>query len=114
MKLEIVPVGESDAMDFEDVAAETDVPTDRGLRVTVAGRPVALFRGPEGIVAMDDYCPHAGAPLSEGVLRDGLVWCSWHGFRFDAKTGECPLFAGAPRATVRAVRVEGGRVLVAK
>jgi nitrite reductase/ring-hydroxylating ferredoxin subunit len=48
------------------------------------------------------------------VCRDGEVVCSWHGFRFDAATGECRLFPGAPSATTRVVKVEGGRVLVAK
>jgi nitrite reductase/ring-hydroxylating ferredoxin subunit len=101
-------------MQFLDVAAETDVRAPRGLRVVVDGRAVALFRCGDAIVAFEDACPHAGAPLSEGVCRDGEVVCSWHGFRFDAATGACGLYAGAPSATTRVVKVEGGRVLVAR
>ena len=101
-------------MDFADVAPESDVPETRALRVLVDGRAVALFRDRGAIVAFEDTCPHAGAPLSEGVCREGQVVCSWHGFRFDARTGACSLYAGAPSATVRAVKVEGGRVLVAR
>jgi len=74
---------------------------------------VAVFRSGDAVVAFEDVCPHAGAPLSEGVCKDGEVVCSWHGFRFDAATGECRLFAGAPSATPRAVKIEGGRVFVA-
>ena len=103
-----------EAMEFSDAGPESAVPEGGGLRVVVDGRAVALFRSAGAIVAFDDACPHAGAPLSSGVCRDGEVVCAWHGFRFDAATGECLLFAGAPSATVRAVKVEGGRVLVAK
>lgn len=101
-------------MDFDDVGPEDAVPETGALRVLVGGRAVALFRDRGAIVAFDDACPHAGAPLSAGVCRDGQVVCSWHGFRFDARTGACALASGGPSATVRAVRVEGGRVLVAR
>jgi nitrite reductase (NADH) small subunit/3-phenylpropionate/trans-cinnamate dioxygenase ferredoxin subunit len=101
-------------MDFADVGPVEAVPETGGLKVLVDGRAVALFRDRGAIVAFEDACPHAGAPLSAGVCRDGEVVCSWHGFRFDARTGVCPLYAGAPSATVRAVRVEQGRVLVAR
>lgn len=101
-------------MEFIDVGPESDVPDLRGLKVEVDGKPVALFRNGGTIVAFEDGCPHAGAPLSVGICKDGEVVCSWHGFRFDAATGECRLYTGAPSATVRAVKVEGGRVLVAR
>ena len=101
-------------VDFVDVAAASDVSGPTGLRVVVDGRAVALFRSGDAVVAFEDVCPHAGAPLSAGVCKNGEVVCSWHGFRFDAKTGECRLFPGAPSATTRVVKVEGGRVLVAK
>ena len=101
-------------MEFVDAGPESAVPPSGGLRVMVDGRAVAVFRGPAGLVAFDDVCPHAGAPLSEGVVREGHVVCAWHGFRFDARTGACPLFAGAPSATVRKVQILDGRVLVAR
>ena len=31
-------------------------------------------------------CPHRGGPLVE---CDGLLTCPWHGYRYDASTGEC-------------------------
>lgn len=101
-------------MDFADAGPESAVPPTGGLRVMVDGRAVALFRDRGAIVAFDDACPHAGAPLSEGQCREGQVVCSWHGFRFDARTGACALASGGPSATVRAVKVEQGRVFVAR
>ena len=100
-------------MDWHDVGGEEDQARGSLRRVEIGGRGVALVRTDRGYSALDDACPHAGAPLSAGVLREGFVVCSWHGWKFDAATGVCPLFPGAPPAGAREVRVEGGRVLVA-
>jgi phenylpropionate dioxygenase-like ring-hydroxylating dioxygenase large terminal subunit len=57
----------------------------RPVRVTVAGEPVALFRGASGKVgALIDRCPHRGVALSLGrVAADGTLECPFHGWRFD-------------------------------
>lgn len=38
------------------------------------------------------YCPHEGADLSLGYMKDGKLFCAWHHASFDPKTGhaECP------------------------
>jgi len=33
-------------------------------------------------------CTHAGAPLSEGELENGILKCPWHGSKFNIETGE--------------------------
>jgi len=80
--------------------------------VLVHGTAVALARTESGYAALLDVCPHAGAPLSAGAIRGEFVVCAWHGWKFECATGVCPLFPGAPSATRRDVRVDGGRVLV--
>lgn len=40
------------------------------------------------ILAADVACPHKGARLSQGCIRDGELMCPYHGWRFDAK-GAC-------------------------
>lgn len=37
-----------------------------------------------------DVCPHMGAPLSEGRYdaKRGVLVCPWHGYEFDAESGE--------------------------
>ena len=114
-------------LSFEDVCAVEDVPADRGLAVEANGEFVALFRLPDGtITALDDACPHAGAPLSDGHVEAGgcsgddgadaagaAVVCPLHAWRFDCKTGQwCDAPTGKVRAETYAVKVEGGRVLV--
>ncbi|MEL6890633.1 MAG: NifU family protein [Actinomycetota bacterium] len=40
-------------------------------------------------------CVHQGLSLDGGLLGDGLITCPWHGFTFDAASGECVSSPGA-------------------
>ena len=54
--------------------------------------PLVLGRGPQGRpFALQDACPHRGMPLSCGRFEGGQVECSYHGWRFDAQSGQCQL-----------------------
>jgi len=39
--------------------------------------------------ALRDACPHRGMPLSCGEFDGDQLECSYHGWRFDAQTGQC-------------------------
>ncbi|EGF91699.1 rieske 2Fe-2S domain protein [Asticcacaulis biprosthecium C19] len=60
--------------------------------VKVAGVPVVLWRGREGLKAFLDRCPHRNYPLSEGRVEDGRLVCPYHGWSFTGD-GAC---AGVP------------------
>lgn len=63
-----------------------------GSRKTVElpeGRELALFNVNGEFHAIDNFCPHKGAPLAEGTLCDHVLECEWHGWQFDVRTGEC-------------------------
>jgi phenylpropionate dioxygenase-like ring-hydroxylating dioxygenase large terminal subunit len=52
-------------------------------------RNVVLFRRESGtVIALEDRCPHRGAPLSRGRVLGDVIACAYHGFRFDG-TGRC-------------------------
>jgi nitrite reductase (NADH) small subunit len=55
--------------------------------VTVGRKDVAVFRTEDGFFAIDDCCPHAGAPLSGGHVENGIVTCPWHAWRFRLSDG---------------------------
>jgi nitrite reductase/ring-hydroxylating ferredoxin subunit len=74
---QFVKVG--DKADFEAM--------EGGKLVEAAGKRIALFKLSDGYYAIEDTCPHAGGPLSEGPLAGDVVTCPWHGSRFDVKTG---------------------------
>ncbi|MCG8589206.1 MAG: Rieske 2Fe-2S domain-containing protein [Proteobacteria bacterium] len=63
------------------VARAADV-TNRPRFVRCAGQDVAVFRGAEGRPhVVDAYCPHMGANLADGVVRDGCIECPFHAWR---------------------------------
>jgi nitrite reductase/ring-hydroxylating ferredoxin subunit len=53
-------------------------------------REIALYNTDGEIYAIENSCPHKGAPLSEGILCDRVIECDWHGWQFDLRSGECP------------------------
>ncbi|NND53411.1 MAG: aromatic ring-hydroxylating dioxygenase subunit alpha [Gammaproteobacteria bacterium] len=62
-----------------------DKPTGR----TRFGEALVFWRDAAGTpVVMADRCPHRGAALSRGRLRDHELACPFHGFRF-ASDGRC-------------------------
>ena len=52
------------------VCETDDVPVGEGRAVTVAGRPLAIFRSDEGFFALDNTCTHMGGPLADGIFAD--------------------------------------------
>jgi phenylpropionate dioxygenase-like ring-hydroxylating dioxygenase large terminal subunit len=52
--------------------------------------PLVLGRTANGkAFAMRDSCPHRGIPLSYGRFDGKTVECGYHGWRFDACSGQC-------------------------
>ncbi len=67
-----------------------EVPAGRGATVELKqGRELALYNVGGRFYAVENFCPHKGAPLADGRLCDMSVTCDWHGWRFDVATGAC-------------------------
>ena len=60
-----------------------------GHSVKAEGLDIALFRWHDRVYALEDLCPHLGFPLSEGIMQDGEVICSWHGWHVRLEDGTC-------------------------
>jgi 3-phenylpropionate/trans-cinnamate dioxygenase ferredoxin component len=72
----------------------------RGLRLVVCRAGGLLF-------ALEDRCPHAFSPLSEGALRGYTLECPFHGGTLDVRDGR-PLSLPIRRAAATfAVRDAG-------
>lgn len=72
------------------VCAEGDIPS-RGVRVVaIGGVKVAVFRAEDGgLFAIEDRCPHRGAPLSSGLVYDNnKVACGDHGWSICLSDGK--------------------------
>jgi len=73
--------------DFQTVAKVGDIPDGEARAYEVDGVMVAVFHVGGEYTAMDDSCPHQGAPLSEGYIEGDCVTCPWHAWRFSVKDG---------------------------
>ena len=62
------------------VAATPNEIDDKPLGRTICGESIAFYRG-EGntVAAVEDFCPHRGAPLSLGYVSEGKLVCGYHG-----------------------------------
>jgi nitrite reductase (NADH) small subunit len=96
-------VGRRDAMRFQP-----------GHPVRVGSHWIAVFcqpgaDGKDELLAIDNACPHASAPLCDGAVLQGKVACYLHLWEFDLRTGACDV---GPQWNVRtyAVRDRDGEV----
>ena len=53
---------------------------DKPLGRKICDERIVFYRGAEGLVAaVEDFCPHRGAPLSLGRVVEGQLVCGYHG-----------------------------------
>lgn len=83
----LTAIGAADAA-FLPALPVSDLAPGAMARVSFADLDVLLAHTSEGIVAIDDRCPHMSAPLSIGLLEGCLVDCPLHNGQFDLRTGE--------------------------
>lgn len=98
-------------------------------QVRVGARDLVVLRCEDGrVLAMAGRCPHRGAPLACGTagttfapsapgelaLDDErlVVRCPWHGWEFDAATGEAIHGVSSRRLRTFETTVDAGRALV--
>ena len=61
-------------------------------KVTLLETPLVIGRDAQGIpFALHDACPHRGMPLSAGRFENNHLECGYHGWQFNAHTGQCQL-----------------------
>jgi nitrite reductase (NADH) small subunit/3-phenylpropionate/trans-cinnamate dioxygenase ferredoxin subunit len=90
-----------------------DVPEGRGATVELKdGTELALYHIEGEFHAIENFCPHKGAPLADGHLCGHTVECDWHGWRFDVRTGQCLNRPHSPVETYE-VLIEDGWIKIA-
>jgi phenylpropionate dioxygenase-like ring-hydroxylating dioxygenase large terminal subunit len=66
------------------VCKSVQVQPGRPHPVKVLGQSLVLWRDDAGKLAcVEDFCPHRGAPLSRGEVKEGLIACRYHGVAID-------------------------------
>jgi NADPH-dependent 2,4-dienoyl-CoA reductase/sulfur reductase-like enzyme/nitrite reductase/ring-hydroxylating ferredoxin subunit len=95
-----------------DVFGDADLLEGAMRAVEAGGRKILVARVNGVCHAIDATCPHAGGPLNEGVLHEGVVVCPWHKAAFRVATGERVEPPAVDNLQRFPVRVADGRVHV--
>lgn len=86
-----------------------ELTADKPRTIKMHGKQIVLFRvGSEEIQAIDNRCPHEGYPLSTGMLKDGVLTCEWHNWKFRLCDGKCVL--GGEDVRHYPLRIEEGSI----
>lgn len=101
----------SEAEPFHTIAKVGEIPEGQGRAFDVEGVMVAVFLKDGEYYALEDYCPHQGAPLSDGILFEKEVTCTWHGWRFGLDDGR-HLDGSRAKVPTFPVRVVGDEIQV--
>ena len=72
---------------YQTVAKVGEVAEGGAVPVEVEGRQLAVVLDQGVYYAIDDTCPHQGAPLCDGMVMDKTITCTWHGWRFSLEDG---------------------------
>ena len=75
------------------VACTPDEIENKPLGRKVCNESIVFYRGPDNVAAaLEDFCPHRGAPLSLGSVVEGRLVCGYHGLQMgcDGKTIAMP------------------------
>ncbi len=67
-----------------------DLEIGKSAIIEVGDKEIALFNYKGDYYAIDNVCPHRGAPLGEGRIEEGILICPNHEWRFELKSGWCP------------------------
>jgi len=63
------------------------IPEGRPVKARLGINQLVLVRQGDRILALHDTCAHAGGPLNEGRLVDGVIECPWHFSRYRLADG---------------------------
>jgi phenylpropionate dioxygenase-like ring-hydroxylating dioxygenase large terminal subunit len=80
------------------------------VRAMLLEVPLAIGRDAAGKpFALRDVCPHRAFPLSFGEFDGANVECAYHGWQFDAHTGQCKAIPSlTPDSKVKCERIYAG------
>jgi nitrite reductase/ring-hydroxylating ferredoxin subunit len=64
--------------------------------VSIKGRELLLVQEAGQQYILENVCPHAGYPMTNGRIIKGQIRCPMHGYLFALDTGSCTYFTEGP------------------
>jgi len=98
--------------EYKRVAEDEQIQEGKATVVKLDDKEVLLTKVGGEICACGNSCPHAGAPLSDGIVQDGAVVCPWHNAKFDLRDGSLQAPPAMNDLPVYDVDVRDGQVLL--
>lgn len=93
------------------VTALAEIPDGGVLDVKLEGHALLFSRHGMNVTCFHNACSHLGVPLDGGEVKNGIITCPYHHFRYHLATGECLTVREVPLQQYP-VRVDKGRVFV--
>ncbi len=112
--VESLRIGRDPAADgWARLGPAADLPVDDLSTATLAGVSVVVVNIGQRLSAYRNECAHEALPLDNAVLdvANNTLTCPWHGFCFDAGSGECLSAPGAQLEQLP-LRIDDGEVWV--
>jgi len=97
---------------YQPAGAVSELPVGRLRAVELLGQPLLLANVEGEVYAVRNRCGESPLPLEFGQLEGAELRCSWHGCRYDVRSGR-RTDGGAEHLAVFPVRVEDGEIRVA-
>lgn len=87
------------------------LPVGTAVEKRILARRIAVFNVDGTLVGLESECKHMKASLATGGVKEGILTCQWHGWKYDLATGEC---LGRPGMKLKRyeVLVEGDNVFL--
>jgi nitrite reductase/ring-hydroxylating ferredoxin subunit len=101
---------EADVSNWVRALAVDDIKEGGAKSFAFAEKRIAMFRTPRGVFASDNRCPHQGYALVRGDVKDGVLTCAWHNWKFELGTGVCSF--GGENIRTYPVRITDGQVFI--
>ena len=97
--------------DFVSSIKESEIKEGKMKAVRIKGRSILLIRQGGQVFGVSNLCPHMGCSLEGGILRDYLVMCPCHGWKFDIRNGQYEEIKEVTLASYRC-KIENGKIYV--
>ena len=97
---------------YRDALDATDLADGEMRAVDMNGTSILIVHMGAEYYAVANHCGDSPLPLEFSALKGAELTCSWHGCRYDVRTG-ARLDVGGERIRVYPVKVDEGRVRIA-
>ncbi len=98
--------------EFHPIIPEAALPEGLTLRAEIGGTLFMLVKAEGKVYAVQDFCTHRCAPLSEGAVCGNEIRCAWHNSQFDLTSGKVTHGPAKVDLNTYDVRIRGGIIHV--